>query len=283
MFEQKEKTQEETGKRKIRGKRLVFLILAIIFSFPVIPLAQTGLFTDLGGTVVFLFLYGWLPALFWWLFLRKGKGKNPPPPKGAASAPTVGGAEPVTESLRNKPSDELIHNTSKTGIERFNQLRDMLAYAQSHGDVKALNYLTYAMISFLQNTSCIILSPVLSKEALEQIEAAKRQYQDNGVSLLDDLLKSGSLLPLTTTNPNGERRLAVFLSKEQIPPENAGMIEMIMDFKLACIMAKSGKDLNAIVIDYTSSRSLTLTPDMIDAVLGPKVEIKPKNEANERG
>jgi len=59
-------------KRKTEGKRHGFLILAILFS---LPLLMVFVFINEDPDVAKLFplLYGWFPALLWWLFFRKVK------------------------------------------------------------------------------------------------------------------------------------------------------------------------------------------------------------------
>lgn len=163
----------------------------------------------------------------------------------------------------------------ESGIERFNYLREML----SSNEPQVRNFAYHGLVSYLQDTTCYLLSPVLPEDKMKQMAAVQNKHKDNGHTLLDDLLKSGLLIPMTTTNPQGERRLAVFLTKDQIPPENAGMIQFGIDFKLACIVAKAGSGINAIVIDYSSPKSITLSSEMIDDVLGAKVELKRKDEA----
>ena len=172
------------------------------------------------------------------------------------------------------------NSAPQSGVERFNHLREMLSYAQTQGNIQVGNFAYYALISYFQEASCILLSPEQGKEKTKQLEVAKQKYQDDGVALIDFLLKNGLITPMTTTNPSGEQRLAVFLSKEQIPLENVGMIQIELDFKLACVIAKAGNGIGAIVIDYSSINSMTITSEMIDAILGPKVEIKPKDTSN---
>jgi len=65
----------KSGKRKIRGKRLVLLIFAIFFSIPLVTVFAF-IVEDPLGSLMGLGLYGWWPAILWWLFFRKGKNKS---------------------------------------------------------------------------------------------------------------------------------------------------------------------------------------------------------------
>ena len=79
------KASAEHGKRRIRGKRLVFLILAIVCGFATFA----GLIRLLTEPTLGLFIvifYGLPFALFLWLFLRNGKAK-PPKDENAPVAP----------------------------------------------------------------------------------------------------------------------------------------------------------------------------------------------------
>ena len=71
----KDDSKNPAEKQKTRGKRIVFLILAIWLSVLPIPLLLEAGFREPLAMLMFLGLYGWCPALFWWLYLRKGKGK----------------------------------------------------------------------------------------------------------------------------------------------------------------------------------------------------------------
>ena len=62
-------------KRKINGKKLVFLILTYVFGALVL-VSFASMFSDHTGGMVRLLFYSPLFALFLWLYLRKGKGKD---------------------------------------------------------------------------------------------------------------------------------------------------------------------------------------------------------------
>lgn len=162
-----------------------------------------------------------------------------------------------------------------SGIEKYNLYRDMIC----SNNPKFGNLGYSGFISYLQNTRCYILSPVLAADRMKQIVDVLSNQKDKGVALRDELLNSGLFIPMTTINPRGERRLAVFLTEDQIPQKDSGMIRLNLDFKLACTMAKSMKDIGAIVIDYSSPKSITLLPEMIDTVLETRVVIEHKDES----
>jgi len=92
----------------------VFLILAIFFSMPLFPIFKFSL-SDPTGTLVSLVLYGWCPALFWWLFLRKEKEKKMDNAGGPPVSRSIPNLNPNTgKPLTNSVTSDLQLNVKAT-------------------------------------------------------------------------------------------------------------------------------------------------------------------------
>ena len=64
--------EKSVNNSKIQGKRLLFLIFAIFLSITLLWMIFELIFIpDPYGIIAIILTFGWLPALFWWLFLRK--------------------------------------------------------------------------------------------------------------------------------------------------------------------------------------------------------------------
>jgi len=151
----------------------------------------------------------------------------------------------ATTDRSSASEDESKIEITQEGIDRFNSLRDLLSNENNEIRNAAYGFL----LKFLQETACIILTP------------------------LDDDK------PVIVYGPNQEPRLAVFMSRDQIPSEYNGITtERILPFKFACYMVQGEKNVHVISIDPFGDNSMTITADAIKIILESTIEIKPKQE-----
>ena len=150
-------------------------------------------------------------------------------------------------------------------IEVFDAIRNKIASGNESGYKE--------LIIFLKTAQCILLSPAHSEEVMKHFSEAQERGEE--VNFFGDVIQ-----PMTTVNFKGEPRLAVFLFDEQLPKDADTMVKVRLPFTAACAMVKDSKNINAIVIDFTSDKSITIESEIIDIILKAELVKKPDESAS---